>query len=716
MVTFSHDPEVAGRQLNEFRRTIPVSEHTLRFPVSAPARAGSWLDDSIMNLLVDYYPEVQFRPYGSACTRENTLPWLKQLRLGYLCIYAKGHSGYTTWDSALKTKHNRLAQDMPRLFRDLTREAGCKLVFYFSGTLDGIAGLRHPDWRMKHPDGTDKTFFGDFQNFTAFGNCPLSGFFDEWAAIQLRELIERYEPDGFWFDGDWGGPCFCSRCQARFREATGWTEPWSEIVKRPDFHSAYQPVWNRTESEWRERCNGLIKSLKPDCIYSAGNVSPRREFLGPFDWRSGDFFSPGFFSLHDMARMMRWYGTLGVPYDAYVCDTSFTHGRKDVRSRTKTVERMLQEAATLAANGGKVGYWTYPTGAGALVPSRLRKAIAVRDFLAEREALFLHTASASRTAILVGDPASPTFGGNGVQGAHKALAALHRSPDLMDESALAAELPYDLVLLPEQPRIDQDSVKKLAAFVRRGGQVLSSGCSILAPAWQALAGVARAEIGAVRDGHVLPKHAPFGEPTGIDYPWDRLELEEARELYPLHRSWDDLNPECRHLPNNWPMHGQIDEEHPEPAGCPAAIVRRLGKGAIVHLATDFFGVYMRHGDPQMLRWLREIVAELDPGPFLATDAPSWVDVSPRRAADGRLLVHFVNQNPGRDVAKLHTDDTWVDEIPDVGPYACELRLPKRPRAATWEPGGQPLEPTWRDGRLRVTLPRFHIHGCLAVTE
>jgi hypothetical protein len=91
--------------------------------------------------------------------------------------------------------------------------------------------------------------------------------------------------------------------------------------------------------------------------------------MAPFDWRSGDFFSPGFYTMGDMARMMRWYGTLDVPYDAYVCDTSFTHVRKDVRSRTKTLDRMLQEAAVVASTGGAVGYWVGTADVGPYVRS-----------------------------------------------------------------------------------------------------------------------------------------------------------------------------------------------------------------------------------------------------------------------------------------------------------------------------------------------------------
>lgn len=686
-------------------------------PHARKERGGAWLNDSVMNLLIDYYTEVQFRPYGSGATRRSTVRWLKQLQLGYLCIYAKGHSGYTSWDSSLKTKHNMLGQDMCRFFRDVTREAGCKLVFYYSGLTDGIAGLRHPDWRMLNPDGSEKRMFDDFKVFTAYGNCPLSGYFDEWVGIQLRELIEQYEPDGFWFDGDWPGPCYCPRCQARFRAQAGWREPWTEIIKRPDFDAAYKPIWNRTESEWRARCNGWIKKLKADCIYSAGNVSPRREFLGPFDWRSGDFFSPGFFNLHDMARMMRWYSTLGVPFDAYVCDTSFTHVRKHVRSRSKTVERMMQEAATVAANGGGVGYWTYPLGNGALVPSRMQKAIAVRQFLAEREDLFLHTEPYPETAIVVTDPATPTFGGASVEGAHKALAALHRSPVVMDESGLAAEFACRLVVVPEQRTVDAATAERLETFVRKGGLLLTTGTTIQSPEIQRLLGVSGVVRGAAPDGHVLLKSAPFGEPTGIDAPWDKVELgsasEKARQLYPLFLSWDALNPECRNLPNNWPMHGQVDEEHPEPAGFPAAITRAIGTGRVVHVCTDLFTHYRTLGDPQMLRWLCEILEHLDPKPFLATDAPSWVDVSLRRQGD-RLLVHLVNQNPGRDVAKLHTDDTWVDEIPEAGPFKLTLRLAAAPVAATWEPAGTELA-CWARGRVvSLTVPRFHLHGCVDI--
>jgi hypothetical protein len=372
---------------------------------------------------------------------------------------------------------------------------------------------------------------------------------------------------------------------------------------------------------------------------------------------------------------------------------------------------MKQEAATVAACGGKVGYWTYPLGNGALVPSRIKKAIAVREFLREREDLFLHTESASWAAILASDPSCPTFGDGSIEGAHKALAALHCPPDVMDETGVVPDMRYDLIVLPEQDFINPSTAGKLAEFVRQGGKLLTSGNSIHSPELQELLGVKAVHRAKLNDGHVLLKTSD--EPAGIDSAWDMLGLDGAEELYPLHISWDQFNPECRSLANNWPMHGQVDEEDPEPAGFAAAVARSVGQGRIVHICTDIFAQYRVLGDPQMLRWLREIVDGLQPDPPLATDAPSWVDVSLRCKRD-RLLVHFVNGNPGRDVARLNTDDVWVDEIPAVGPITCEMRLHEAPEAVTWEPGGGALEHNWTEGVLTVVIPRLEIHGCVSV--
>jgi len=190
--------------------------------------------------------------------------------------------------------------------------------------------------------------------------------------------------------------------------------------------------------------------LKPACLYSAGNVGARREFNALFDWRSGDWFSPNNHRLHASIAMRR-YTNLGVPYDAFTCDTVFVHARPQIRARTKPLCRMLQEGATVLANGGSWGYWTYPMPHGAFVPSKMRNAKLAGEFARARRDVCLHTRSARWTAVLDAEPRAGLFGSNQafLWARAKALIALHRAPDVIDEQDLAPDVSYDLIVAPE---------------------------------------------------------------------------------------------------------------------------------------------------------------------------------------------------------------------------------------------------------------------------
>jgi hypothetical protein len=57
---------------------------------------------------------------------------------------------------------------------------------------------------------------------------------------------------------------------------------------------------------------------------------------------------------------------------------------------------------------------------------------------------------------------------------------------------------------------------------------------------------------------------------------------------------------------------------------------------------------------------------------------------------------------------------FTDFIPPIGPLRVEMDCPARPRGVTLVPEGLPLEWTWANGRMRVAVPRFEIHGVVVV--
>jgi len=656
---------------------------------------------NLFNLALDYWGTdwIDSIPYGSGYTRENFLPILKELDVGFIQIYAKGESGRTSFRSATHSEHPNLAKDVLPFFRELTREAGIKLFLYWSGLEDSVARASHPDWCLldaqQKPLRTE-TFFGELGPYTI---CPQSPFFDEWVSVQLREAITLSAASGMWVDGTQMGPCYCFRCLGRYRRETGFKGEIPEGLE-------WDRYWAKVQYEFRVRWLKFMRSIKPDILCSFGNITVRWEFLDDRDWCSGDRYSPNHHRLEESFSMRR-YSTLGIPYEAWICDTQMCHNLHDLRPRTKSLDRLLQEGATILANGGQWTYWTFPMPSGALVPSRMQLAAKAAEFARQRRDQSVGTQSIRWTAILELAQKNRWFDDN-LWGAGKALIHLHRSPDLIDESGLTDDAPYDLIVVPEQPVITPETVAKLETFVRRGGKLLSTGASINSPELAKLLGIRVVQRSTTDEAHVILKG---GGSAGVYAPWDKMELLEAEEFYPAYLSSE--HDKLKSLPVNWCMAGLLDEVHPERAGFPAATVRRLGKGVAVHIPTNLFRVYWKYGYPDILAWLQEIFKGLQPAPLFHTDAYTYVEVVLRQKT-GALLVHFINGNPGRDLSYVRTEDLFVDEIPPLGPIASWIRCSQRPQQVTWEPGGIAAETSWEDGVLKVILPRLEIHTCLKI--
>jgi len=79
---------------------------------------------------------------------------------------------------------------------------------------------------------------------------------------------------------------------------------------------------------------------------------------------------------------------------------------------------------------------------------------------------------------------------------------------------------------------------------------------------------AEPRAGEITDGHVLLADRT---PAGVFAPWDRLDLAEARELYPLYRAWDDTNPPVGPIACRIACSRRPDSVTIEPGGGPAPL-------------------------------------------------------------------------------------------------------------------------------------------------
>ena len=106
---------------------------------------------------------------------------------------------------------------------------------------------RHPDWFYVSPAGRPQVY-NDL-----FSCCPCAPYYQARAFEVVDEILERYAPDGFFFNmfnhplrdysGGYHGICQCVHCRTRFGASSGLELPQAEDWRDPAY-LAWRP-WSR---------------------------------------------------------------------------------------------------------------------------------------------------------------------------------------------------------------------------------------------------------------------------------------------------------------------------------------------------------------------------------------------------------------------------------------------------------------------------------------
>jgi hypothetical protein len=132
----------------------------------------------------------------------------------------------------------------------------------------------HPDWFALDAAGKP------YKAGALFVTCVNSPYYDEHIPAVLREIIERYQPEGF-TDNSWSGlgrgsPCYCEHCQKKFLERTGETIPRARNWNDPLYREWIEWNYKRRLEIW-DLNNRITKAAGGEhCIWvgmNSGSVS-----------------------------------------------------------------------------------------------------------------------------------------------------------------------------------------------------------------------------------------------------------------------------------------------------------------------------------------------------------------------------------------------------------------------------------------------------------
>ncbi|NLX42558.1 MAG: hypothetical protein GXY79_03665, partial [Chloroflexi bacterium] len=289
----------------------------------------------------------------------------------------------------------------------------------------------------------------------------------------------------------------------------------------------------------------------------------------------------------------------------------------------------------------------------------------------------------------------------------------------LHEQTLAKRLDeYKAVILPDQRYLSPDLVEALPGWVERGGVLLATGLTgtlddtyadmgqfalgdLLGLRYEGTYDQPHAYI-AVTDERLQAGTLNMPHLAETTFALARPVAEDVQVLANLHKIY--LRSDGRFL-LRWSPVGEY-------SGYPAITARRVGKGWAAYIAGDPFRAYQVKNQWNLKHVVANLLGLLIEQPLVQVDAPAWVEVTlMRQEAEGRTLVHLVNQHGNRPVDRNYY---CLEQPLPVRDITVRLRCASQPSRVTLEPEG--IEPVWeyQEGVLTVRVPQVVIHTIIAV--
>ena len=675
---------------------------------SEPPYAGRWHSKRhYFGLHYDLHAGKNDTELGLRALPEELIPMLEKTGPDFVQTDCKGHPGYTSWFSQTPgaSVPPNLKVDALRGWREATRRLGLPLHCHYSGIWDMAAGEKHPEWTRIDQDGRYiGAPFGSSKGPAAPQRmCPRSDYLSELMIPQLLELIDRYEVDGFWIDGDlWAcEPCYCPRCCAEFTARTGITEP----PIRPG-----QPNWPAWISfsldsfyEYVTRYCQAVHGHKPGVLVCSNWLqtfrNPGRP-TAPTDWISGD--NTWVWGLDGSRCEARFISTRGKPWDIMLWSFYCSHGMglEDSPWTFKPVQMLQQESAVTMALGGSVQVYESPSPvrSGQLIPWRMQKLGEVGAFVKARRELCQDTRTIGQVAVLHSEHHARAHmtrnlmwgvDTGSVQGAVFSLLENHYNVDILDEWALLDRMgEFPVIVAPEQDDLSDEMLAALKQFVTQGGKLLVSG----AKAYQRFGSAFLGARGGKRH-----KKATYFIPSGngmVPVFSEHWRMPQPTTAQPFgHLGTSSLTDDRLLLSPAWTLN-------------------QVGQGAVAWIPYAIFRSFERNRYPGVRQLIGEVTATLAGRLPIRVSAPTCVDVILRKK-EGSTLIHLINRSSG--LPNVPSSGV-VDEIFPVGPVGIEIDTPTAPAGVTLAFEDAPLNWAYSSGCLRISLERVHIHAAVVVKD
>jgi hypothetical protein len=500
----------------------------------------------------------------------------------------------------------------------------------------------------------------------------------------VREISQRYRPDGFWFDGDWQIPavCYCGNCKAAWKQATGKDEPPKD-AKDADW-SRWAALEQTRLDEYKRKLADAIHQANGNCCYTSNwswAISQRDPRTAPdfADTLSGDV---GAGSSQDALYACRFASLMLAAQEHAPHDVMSAIYPKPIR----TLPRMLQEGGLVMSSGSSWFLWVNQ-----LAPEQFSHLRTCYGLVAARREALGRTHSLNPVAVVLSEtswehgltsPEPGYFDSSTTRNLAFALQDAYYGVDVVNEQTLREQISHwRMVVLANQRQISRETMAVLRKYVEQGGTLVVTD-------------------GSLRSGEQDSPEAVelLGVTRNVWKDQGRQSVDIGGQLVPVGVRWEAV-------PSGAEVVARLAGRDQ-----PMLTVRSLGKGRVAYLASASFPYPDEDG---MVSWLMK---NLGLGPMLAVSGEAWdrhLVFSLRRRERQQVVLHVSDLTTFAGGKRIEPDSSHaIDPVQPIPEIVLQLPLGTKPNAVKVVPVTTRVEWEYWNDMLRLVLRDFQTHAAV----
>lgn len=602
----------------------------------------------------------------------------------FIQVDSKGHPGFSSYPTKIGSTTKSFVKDPLRIWRDVTNRHQIALYVHYSGLWDQQAIREHPKWARVNADGSiDSLKVGYFSDYSSKRLIP-----------QLKEMIDRYDIDGAWIDGDcWAtSPDYSPEVKSGFIRL----HPGISIPKKKS--DKYYHEWlDYSRLMFRQYLRNYvdqIHSYKPGfqiaSNWAFSSMMPEKVDVN-MDFLSGDVSGQN--GLYNAAFQARCLSLQGKPWDLMAwgfVPVDFWNGIHT----PKSLIQLEQEAAEVIAMGGGFQVYFQQNRDASFRRIDLKAMQQLSQFCRERQPFCQHTSIVPQIGIWYSlEGWKNQFDGvygwsSDMEGINSLLLdGQHSVEILMDHQLKASMKQYPLIVIPEWHVFNPELKKQLINYLNEGGNLLVIGAKATREFQD--------QIGANYEGADTTVQLNIGGKelggiVGIKTRWQRVIPAKETEV-------------VGHV------YTQCDEDYK--TDYPVGSINKYGKGKIGALYMDFSAPYNSTRTPVYNEIINTLIAKLMPTEMVKLTGDRKVHVVTARK-NGELLIHLINSAGDHANKNVYS----YNDLRPVQPLHITISDPQKPGSVWLEPAHRQLDFEYMNKEIHVDIPEIAIHSIIRVVE